>query len=179
MSQRDPVDVIVAQWQHERPDLDSSTMGIIGRIDRLSPILDARLTRVFSAHGLDFPGFDVLASLRRSGAPYELTPSQLAASMMVTPGAVTQRLARLEGQGLIERTHSTSDRRKVTVSLTPLGLRTVDEAVADHCRNEQAILSIYTAEERAVLVDLLRRLLIQTGGGVTPDAEASEPNACA
>ena len=156
----DAVDVILAQWAAERPDLDASPMGVFGRISRLAPIVGRRLTEVFALHGLDFPAFDVLASLRRSGAPYELTPSQLAASMMVTPGAVAQRLARLEDRGLVARNHIDPDRRKVTVALTALGRDIIDAAVADHVANEQRLVSGLSVSERQQLADLLRKLTI-------------------
>ncbi len=161
----DQVDVIISQWNRERPDINSRPMGILGRISRLSPLIQANLAEVFSRHGLDFPGFDVLASLRRSGEPYELTPSQLAKSMIVTPGAVTQRLARLEEQGLITRSHSSTDRRKVTVGLTPLGRRTIDAAIVDHSANEVQLVAGYTPQECEELADLLRRLVLLLEGG--------------
>jgi len=159
----DEVDTILAQWARERPDVDTSPMGVFGRISRLDPRVNDRLGRVFGEFGLDFAGFDVLAALRRSGAPYELTPSQLAASMLVTPGAVAQRLVRLEDQGLVTRRHDNPDRRKVTVALTPPGLETINAAVVEHAANERGMLSVLTGEERDVLATLLRKLLISLG----------------
>ncbi len=159
--QSDQVDMIVAQWRRERPDLDSSPMGVLGRISRLAPLINQRLCEVFAQHGLDFPAFDVLAALMRSGEPYELTPGELATSMMVTPGAVAQRLPRLEARGLITRAHDNPDRRKVTVSLTPVGLQTIHAAAEDHCANEARLLSGFSAEERETLSGLLRRLVLE------------------
>ncbi len=156
----DQVDVILAQWTRERPDLDPSPMAILGRISRLAPVINERLGRVFNQHGLDFPTFDVLATLRRDGEPYTLTPSQLAASMMVTPGAVTQRLTRLEDEGLVSRAHDSFDRRKVAVTLTRQGLDLIDTAIEDHDNNEHYMLSVYSDEERELLAGLLRRLVI-------------------
>ncbi len=168
-TEKDQVDIIVDQWIRQRPDLDPSAMGILSRISRLAPRINDNLAGIFAVHGLDFPGFDVLATLRRSGEPYELTPGQLAASMIVTPGAVAQRLARLEQAGLITRMHDNPDRRKVTVALTPRGLATVDAAVADHCANESNLLALYTDEERALLTDMLRRLLLFLEGNPNSD----------
>ena len=155
----DQVDAILGQWARERPDLDASPMGIFGRVSRLAPLLlDAQLT-VFRRLGLDFASFDVLATLRRSGGPCELTPGDLARSMMVTPGAVAQRLAGLEERGLVTRRHDNPDRRKVTVALTPEGRALIDDAVPQHLANEHRVLAAFTADERQTLAALLRRLL--------------------
>ena len=156
----DRVDAILAQWARERPDLDASTMGIIGRISRLAPLLLEAQMAVFRPMGLDFATFDVLATLRRSGEPYELTPGDLARSMMVTPGAVAQRLSQLEERGLITRRHDNPDRRKVTVALTPEGRELIDAAVPRHLDNEHAVLALFSRDEQATLASLLRRLLI-------------------
>jgi len=155
----DQVDEILAQWARERPDLDASPMGVVGRICRLSPLLVEAQSAVFRELGLDFASFDVLATLRRSGSPYELTPGELATSMMVTPGAVTQRLARLEEQSLIARRHDDPDRRKVTVALTPRGRALIDRAVPAHLENEHHILAEFSSAELATFAGLLRRLL--------------------
>ena len=99
--QPDHVGRIMAQWAVERPDLDVSPQGIIGRLHRLAVQLDEELRPVFAAAGLSDGDFDVMAALRRSGAPYELSPGQIADTTMVTSGAVTKRLDRLEGAGLV------------------------------------------------------------------------------
>ena len=167
----DDVDVMLAQWACECPDLDTSPMAIIARISRIAPLLGDKLSGVFECTGLDFPTFDVLATLRRTGPPYELTPGQLASSMTITPGATAQRLAKLEQQGLITRTHNNTDRRKVTVALTDVGLARIDEAIDKHANAEHSSLSIFTPEERATLVSLLRRLLLLLEGAKTRDAQ--------
>ena len=156
----DDVDVMLAQWACACPDLDISPMAIIARISRIAPLLGDKLSGVFECTGLDFPTFDVLATLRRTGPPYELTPGQLASSMTITPGATAQRLSKLEQQGLITRTHNNADRRKVTVALTDVGLARIDDAIDKHANAEHSSLSIFTHEERATLVSLLRRLLL-------------------
>jgi len=157
---RDHVDQIVAQWAATRPDLDASSMGVIGRISRLGVLLVKEQAHVFAKYGLDFAAFDVLATLRRTGAPFELTPGQLAASMMVTPGTVTQRLTRLEDAGLISRSHQTTDRRVVTVSLCDTGLELVDTILPAHLANEHRLLAGFTPDEQVTLASLLRRLLV-------------------
>jgi len=161
---KDDVDVILGQWACECPDLDTSPMAIIARISRITPLINDQLSGVFSCTGLDFPTFDVLATLRRSGPPYELTPGQLASSMTITPGATAQRLTKLEQQGLITRTHNNTDRRKVTVGLTEAGLARIEDAIDKHANAEHSSLSIFTHEERATFVSLLRRLLISLEG---------------
>ena len=156
----DHVDQIIAQWSAARPDLDASSMGVVGRINRLGVLLVKEQARVFAQYGLDFAAFDVLATLRRTGSPYELTPGQLASSMMVTPGTVTQRLTRLEDAGLISRSHQTTDRRVVTVTLSDTGRELVDTILPAHLANERRLLSSLTSDEQDVLSSLLRRLLL-------------------
>lgn len=156
--QPDPVDRIVAQWRRERPEVDVSGMEVIGRIGRLDRAIRPLLEPVFARHGLESWEFDVLATLLRSGSPHQLTPGQLLESMMVTSGAMTNRIDRLEGRGLVRRARSTEDGRQVLVTLTEDGMRTVDAALVDHAANEQAILAGLGPERHAALVDLLRQL---------------------
>jgi DNA-binding MarR family transcriptional regulator len=154
----DNVDLIVAQWKVERPDIDASPMEVIGRISRLAADLDPLLAPVFTSRGLGDGEFDVLATLRRSGEPFELSPGELGASMMVTSGAVTKRIDRLERSGLVTRRVSEVDARARLIRLTAEGLRIVDEAVVDHVANERRLLSGLSAAERETLADLLRKL---------------------
>jgi len=156
----DQVDQILVQWAAARPDLDTSAMGVIGRISRLSVLLIKQQARIFAEYGLDFASFDVLATLRRSGPPHELTPSHLAKCMIVTPGAVAQRLTRLETGGLITRSHSTTDRRVITVALTQRGQDLVDTVLPAHVANEQRMLAQFSPSERKVFASMLRRMLI-------------------
>lgn len=159
----DHLDFVLEQWARERPDLDVSAMGVIGRISRLARVIDLELARTFSKHGLDRPSFDVLATLRRSGPPHRLTPAELTRSSMVTSGAITQRLDRLEKRGLIRRTPSNIDGRGVYVSLTDEGLELIDHALPDHVANEQRILATITPAQRKALADTLRKLLESRG----------------
>lgn len=160
MEKQDQVDDILRQWQQERPDLDTLPMGIIGRISRLSRHLETHLKPVFEGYGINSGEFDVLATLRRSGEPYQLTPTELFKSVMLTSGAMTNRLNRLEEAGLITRTADPNDRRGSIVTLTPSGLDLVDRAIEDHVANEHKLIAAYTAEELATLVRLLRKLLV-------------------
>lgn len=149
---------VVDQWQAERPDLDASPILVIGRIHRLAIALDVELLKVYAAHGLGDGDFDVLATLRRSGAPYELTPSELVQQTMVTSGAVSKRLDRLEGAGLVERRVSEGDRRSRIVALTKAGRTLVDRAVPEHLANEARLLAALSEGERTQLSSLLGKL---------------------
>ncbi len=155
----DAVDEILRQWTRERPDLDASPMGIIGRISRIERRVDPLLTSVFRRLGLDRWSFDVLAALRRSGYPYELTPTQLFSSLMLTSGAITYRIDELVKAELVQRAPDPNDRRGVKIKLTKLGLVKINEAVAAHVENEAKILEHLSPKERSRLTSLLRRLL--------------------
>ncbi len=161
---RDHVDTITEQWARERPDVDVSGMAVIGRISRLARTLESRLDEVFAAHALEAWEFDLLAALRRSGDPYQLTAGQLVEAMMITSGAVTNRLDRLEARGLIRRQRSPHDGRVVLARLTPDGFATIDAAVVDHAANEIALVSALDADEQRHLQDLLRRLHVSVAG---------------
>ncbi len=154
-SEPDHVGRILEQWRVERPDLDVSPMGVIGRLHRLAARLDAELHPVFAAAGLGDGDFDVLASLRRSGAPYELTAGELGASTMVTSGAVTKRVDRLERAGYVERRVCADDARSRRVRLTDEGRVLVDDVVEKHVANEHRLLSGLSDLERGRLARLL------------------------
>lgn len=155
--QPDHVSRLIGQWAVQRPDLDVSPMGVIGRLHRLAERLDDELDTVFSAHGLGYGEFDVLCALRRAGAPHQLTPSEIAASSMVTAGATTKRVEKLLRAGLVEREACADDRRVRRVRLTPTGLALIDTAFAEHVANEHRLLAGLTPAERDLLADLLER----------------------
>ncbi|MEV4677871.1 MULTISPECIES: MarR family winged helix-turn-helix transcriptional regulator [Actinomadura] len=159
----DAVDAILAQWGRERPDVDVSPMGVIGRISRAQLLLGRELKRFFAERGLESWEFDVLATLRRHGAPYELTAGELLTAAMVTSGAITNRIDRMEAKGLVERVRDTGDRRSVRIRLTPRGLETVEELVAEHAANEDRLLAALDPAERARLAGALRALLESLG----------------
>ncbi|MFL6022113.1 MAG: MarR family winged helix-turn-helix transcriptional regulator [Marmoricola sp.] len=159
-AEQDAVDRIVAQWAAERPELDSSPMAVVGRIHRVADLLDAALRPPFAAEGLGNGDFDVLASLRRAGAPYRLTPSELTATMMVTSGAVTKRIDRLEAMGLVSRSVAEHDGRSRLIELTPSGVEVVERVVEKHWANEERLLAPLSPGERATLISSLRKLLL-------------------
>ncbi|SOB78847.1 MarR family winged helix-turn-helix transcriptional regulator [Streptomyces sp. 1331.2] len=151
----DHVEQIQAAWRRERPDLDVSPLAVIGRLHRLAARLTAELTLVYQRYGLGEGEFDVLAALRRAGAPYERAPGELAAHTMVTTGAMTKRIDRLERAGLVARRPAEDDRRGRVVALTDAGLRLIDEAFTAHLRNEHRLLGHLSPEEAAALQHLL------------------------
>ncbi len=134
-------------------------MGVLGRLKRLHDHVVARHEAVFHANGLTAASFDVLATLRRAGAPYALSPSELIAWTMVTSGTMTNRLDRLAAAGLIERRPNPKDGRGSVVALTPQGFDLIDRVVTAHVANQQEILSALGAEERAALDGLFRQWL--------------------
>lgn len=151
----DHVGRILEQWAAERPDLDVSPMGVIGRLHRLATVLDAELRPVFDTAGLGDGDFDVLATLRRSGTPYELTPGELAESTMVTSGAITKRVDRLVAAGLVERSVCDNDARSRRIRLSDAGRTAIDDLVEQHVANEHRLLSGLTDLERTRLAHLL------------------------
>jgi len=160
MADTDGVDAILGQWQRERPDLDASPIGVIGRISRLSREIERRLEPVYAASGLEPGWYDVLATLRRAGPPYRLRPTDFAATLMLTSSGTTKRLDRLEAAGHITREPDPSDRRGVLITLTPNGRRLLDDAAGEHLANERRILSGLTPAEQHQLASLLRKLTI-------------------
>ena len=157
MSQdQDHVDRVQAQWRAERPEIDTSPMGIIARLHRIADALRGELLTLYREHGLGEGEFDILATLRRSGAPFELTPSELAQQTMVTTGAVSKRLDRLETAGLVTRRENLEDARGRVVALTSQGRDTIDRAYEAHMRNEARLLDHFSAAEREQLRGLLR-----------------------
>jgi DNA-binding MarR family transcriptional regulator len=160
--EHDALDRITSQWNAVRPDVDVSPMGVIGRVSRLSRLVDRRLAANFARHGIENWMYDVLATLRRSGEPFELTAGDLVRQTMVTTGAITNRIDRLEQRGLVERA-SADDRRKVIVRLTPQGLDLVDDVVAGHMATERDILAALSPRQQRELARLLRTVLLSLG----------------
>ncbi len=153
------MDRLIAQWRCERPDLDVTPMEVMSRVDRLARHLDRDRREAFSAAGLEPWEFDVLAALRRSGAPYQLSPGALARATLVTSGTMTNRVDRLSGRGLVVRARDPSDGRGVLVRLSAAGLDLVDGALVDLLRSESRVLSPLDAAEQRHLAAYLRRLL--------------------
>src|SRR5829696_5410069 len=148
MPESDGVDAIIEQWRCERPELDHSPIGVVGRISRLAREIEARLEPVYSEHGLEPGWHDVLATLRRTGPPYQLRPSDFTGSLMLTSSGTTKRLDRLERAGLVERTPDPDDRRGVIITLTEAGHELMDRVTEAHLANEARQIAGLSAAER-------------------------------
>jgi len=158
--QMDAVDTILAQWQRERPDLDASPMGVIGRMSRLAQHLDNAIQVELAPLGINPGEFDVLATLRRAGPPYQLNPTTLYQAVMLSSGAMTNRLDRLEAAGYVKRLPDPQDRRGTLVQLTDEGLQFIDRAVQVHLQNEQRLIAALSLEQREQLKDILRQWML-------------------
>ncbi|MFN2471576.1 MAG: MarR family winged helix-turn-helix transcriptional regulator [Gaiellaceae bacterium] len=166
----DHIDEILAQWRRERPELNVSPLGIVGRLLYTAHLVDAALGERLAAHDLQAGWFDLLAALRRAGEPFELNPTQLMRATMVSSGGMTKRLDRLAATGLVERRPDPTDRRGVLVGLTPKGKAVIDSAIETHLANEEFLLRSLEPTDRRALDNLLRRLL----AGVEQSADADD-----
>lgn len=149
----------IAQWQQEMPDLDLLPMEVVGYLKNTQLLAQERLQAFFKEYGLQAGEFDVLATLRRSGPPYRLGPTQLFETLMISSGGMTSRLDRLEKAGLIMRSPNPEDRRGTLVSLTEKGMALMDEMIPRHVQNEARMLTGLTREEQQALSELLGKLL--------------------
>jgi DNA-binding MarR family transcriptional regulator len=161
---KDPVDAIIDQWATVRPDLDTAAMEVFGRVYRLSRAMSDRTEKVYARFGIGRGEFDVLATLRRSGEPYTLSPRQLSATLMLTTGGMTGRLDKLERAGLLRRSPDPHDRRGLQVTLTDKGLELIDQAVGAGLAAQTEALSGLDTEQAGQLAELLRELLRTTEG---------------
>jgi len=160
----DKIDRIVEQWTKARPDLELSPMMLVGRFIRLNQHLNQGMAKTFAAHGLNLASFDVLATLRRAGAPYALSPNDLLATMMVTSGTMTNRVDQLSKLGFVERKQNPSDARSVIISLTEQGFAVIDAAVTDHVATQARLTSALSIDEQEQLNGLLKKFLMDFEG---------------
>ena len=163
----DAVDVIVEQWRRERPDLDPSAKDVSGRIVRLATLLAQAYGQALAPVGIDVGGYGVLAALRRAGAPYELTPTELARHRLMTSGGMTALIDRLERRGLVSRSPNPKDRRGSLIGLTEEGRAVVDQAMELHEQAEHRQIDALDDDERSQLTTLLRKLLLAIDGPAT------------
>ena len=157
---RDEVDRLVEAWARERSDLDLRPMEVLSRVSRLGHHLDRARRQAFSEHDLEPWEFDVLAALRRAGAPYELSPGRLLKETLVTSGTMTNRVDRLAARGLVERLPDPHDRRGVLVRLTDRGRSTVDGALSGLLDRERDLLGGLDPADQQRLAALLRTLVL-------------------
>lgn len=156
----DRADVAIEQWARERPDLPALPMAVLGRLSEAAErVMRDHLNPLFAEAGLQPGEFDVLATLRRSGEPYMLSPTRLYEALMISSGGMTNRLDRLERAGLTERRPDPNDRRGKLIALTAAGKRVIDETITRHVANEQKLLSVLTTAEQDKLNALLRKLI--------------------
>lgn len=163
---------IIGQWREARPDIDYSGTEVWARITRAPLVVDRRMRELQARHGLEPWEYDVLAALRRSGPPYELSAGELTRTMLVVPGTITNRVDRLAGRGLIDRATSQSDRRSTVVRLTEQGRAIIDAAMPDLAALEAALLAGLTGQERDQLGRLLRKLMLS----LADEAPAGAPS---
>jgi len=155
----DHVDKIIKQWQAERSDLNVAAMATVGRVKRLGTIFSREMEKTFSRFGLHMASFDVLATLRRSGSPYALSPGDLMASTMVTSGTMTNRIDQLEKARLITRTQNQMDKRSVLIALTDEGFELIEKVIGEHVKTQTELTESLSAQEKAVLDKILKKML--------------------
>jgi DNA-binding MarR family transcriptional regulator len=156
----DRADLAAAQWARERPDLRTLPMTLFGRLNEAAErVMREHINPLFAGAGLQSGEFDVLATLRRSGAPYQLSPTRLYEATMISSGGMTDRLDRLERAGLVVRRPDPRDRRGKLIVLTDRGKRLVDDTLARHVANEERLLLSLTEAEQETLNALLRKLI--------------------
>lgn len=151
----DHVEQITRQWEQERPDLDVTAMGLIGRLARLYLAYSAEMQKTFAGFGLNSAKFDVLATLRRAGNPYVLSPGDLLKATMVASGTMTNRIDRLVADDLVERKVNPEDSRSFLIGLTPKGLLLIDRAIEAHVATQTRLVSGLSAAEIAQFKELL------------------------
>lgn len=157
--QMDAIDRVVEQWAKEKPELETEPMAMMGRIMRIAKYMETQVAELHKKYDMKLGEFDVLATLRRSGKPYRLTPSELIGSMMLTSGAMTNRLDKLEAKGLISREHSKEDRRSVSVQLTKDGLILIDQMMTEHVEMQKKLVKSLSASQKKNTNQLLKTWL--------------------
>ena len=158
--EKDVIDKLIVEWKKERPELDTEAMHIVGRIIKLGKILEKRASNILKDSGIHYTDLDVLATIRRSGKPYELTPKQLMESVLITSGAMTALLDRLTKLKLVYRATDKKDGRIKLAGLTKKGISIIDEAIGVRFKEANFSVEIFNKKEHLLLSDLLKKLLI-------------------
>ncbi|CAB3634426.1 MarR family winged helix-turn-helix transcriptional regulator [Achromobacter pestifer] len=166
----DLVDLVISQWSAECPNQDFAAMTVVTRVFRINAFATRNVNRSFRRYNLHQGEFDVLATLYRTGAPHAMNPQKLVEALLLTSGAMTNRLDRLEQAGLLVRNPNPEDRRGVIVSLTTEGLRVIKLVLKDYLKDLNELLDPLSAAERKQLAGLLKKLLLkhdqETPGGI-------------
>ena len=163
-AEADRIDRLIAEWRTERPELDAAPMAVVGRLLSIGRRLEARANAALRPLGLHYTDLDVLATLRRGGRPYRRTPTELRDSVLITSGAMTACLDRLERNGLVSRVADPEDRRSSAAELTTEGRKLIDRAIAIRFEEAAASLTALSESERARLGSLLKKLGRALGG---------------
>ena len=153
----------MTQWRRERDDIDCSGKAVVGRILLLQDVILKTVNAVLAPHGLRYPAYAVLATLRVAGKPYRLSPSQLQATMLFTSGGISNLIARVEKQGYVRRTIDPSDKRGVWVELTRKGVDLANRAMADHAAAERRLCAMLSGPEQDSLAHMLSRMIVLNG----------------
>lgn len=157
----DLVDQVISQWTTQCPTQDFAAMSVVARLFRLNAFATRDVNRTFRQHNLHQGEFDVLATLYRSGAPHAMNPQKLVEALLLTSGAMTNRLDRLEQAGLLVRNPNPQDRRGIIVSLTAEGLRLIKVVLKEYLTDLNELLDPLSAAERRQLAGLLKKLLLK------------------
>jgi DNA-binding MarR family transcriptional regulator len=160
MADTDSIDTFLRQWRTERPDLDPWPFGILGRTQRIAAKLQTRALTWLEPLGLTWESFSLLAALRRSGPPYELRPTEIYKESLLSSGAITNRIDKVEKEGWVKRYDSPGDRRGVIVRLTPSGKAIADKAIEVHFKQLGAQLSGISKKDRQQVLELLKKVLL-------------------
>lgn len=155
----DHIDRLCAQWRQELAELDTSPVQIFGRIYRISRLIAPGIEEAMRRHGLDRGEFDVLATLRRQGPPYRLTPTELYCGLLIASGSLTHRLGRLEKAGFVSRVPSERDGRSLSAELTKKGRATVEAAYREDLAFEARLLKGMSKKSQQAMAETLKRLL--------------------
>ncbi len=174
--QQDALDRIVEEWRQVRPDLDPSPLAVLGRLQRLAGLVRRRVDTILKPYGLAWELLDVLGTLRRIGPPFQRTPTALYRACMLSSGAMTNRIDRLEGAGLVSRVPDPEDRRGILVGLTARGLEVVDEVIATVWATQAQLVASLTETERERLSTLLRTLLLALEGSESTNEIPPHPD---
>jgi len=149
----------MAQWQHERPDIDCSGKAVVGRILHLHDVILRAVDRALARHGLKYPAYAVLATLRVAGSPYRMSPGELLETLLLSSGGLSNLLRRMEEDGLVRRMADERDGRGVIVELTEAGLRIADAAMVDHAEIERDLVSVLVPDARKMTADALGMMI--------------------
>jgi DNA-binding MarR family transcriptional regulator len=175
LPEHDHVDLVLAEWEKQGARLDTSPVAVVARIGRAGALLDRGLNANFARFGLTRTDWDVLASLRRVGAPYRRSPTELYRALMRTSGGMTHLVDRLEREGLVERVADPDDRRGLLVELTRRGRALVRRVGPSHLETERRLLAALTPAEQGELARLLRKLLIGLEAPSADPGHARQP----